>query len=142
MEASEPVTFAPSVHFFRDAGLRSLRQRSRRVILASLLFGQAWTHAHNLFSRRILKPRNSRPTRISHEPGVKGVRRAANPRTIQMTPTVIFRVLFISTSNSQFPRRARIVSISSIVRFITAMVLANGSAVVKSTPARFNVSIG
>lgn len=40
---------------------------------------------------RILKPRNSRPIRISHDPGDNGVNNAANPKMTRITPT-IFRV--------------------------------------------------
>lgn len=34
------------------------------------------------------KPKNSKPTNISQEPGVKGVTRAKNPKIINTTPAV------------------------------------------------------
>jgi hypothetical protein len=53
-----------------------------------------------LFSRRIRNPRNSRPIKISHEPGEKGVTSARNPRTIRITPTIVLAVLLIIRATS------------------------------------------
>ena len=41
---------------------------------------------NNLSKSRIRKPNNSRPINASHEPGVKGVKRAARPIRIKITP--------------------------------------------------------
>jgi len=48
----------------------------------------------NLFSSKKPKPSSSSPISASHEPGVKGVSRAARPMTINITPMVFFRIFF------------------------------------------------
>lgn len=64
----------------------------------------------NFFSINILKPKISSPTNISHEPGVKGVIKARNPKTMQIIPVripptrkiipnVFLKILFIYRQN-------------------------------------------
>ena len=57
----------------------------------------------NLFSSKKPKPTSSSPISASHEPGVKGVTRAARPRIISMTPMIFFRIGFIRNLFCVFP---------------------------------------
>ena len=41
------------------------------------------------------KPKISKPTNISHEPGVRGVIKARKPNTIKIIPSAILKILFI-----------------------------------------------
>ncbi len=48
----------------------------------------AENHAFTLSQNKILRPRNPRPTKISHEPGVNGVTSAKTPMIIKKTPSI------------------------------------------------------
>lgn len=55
-------------------------------IYLSFRWRNKWDFNRSQTARRI--PNNSKPTKISHEPGVKGVTSAKKPKIIKITPTI------------------------------------------------------
>jgi len=51
----------------------------------------------NLSQTKNLIPKNSKPTKMSHEPGVNGVTRAVKPTKIKRTPASFFSFGFTAS---------------------------------------------
>jgi len=63
--------------------------------LLSLLVGLSLRKSGSLSSSRNLSPNNSKPIRISHEPGEKGVTKARKPTMTKTTPRAFLTYLLI-----------------------------------------------
>lgn len=73
-------------HSLLADGSRSQTHISRQTSLATLLSGRARAQLSSFSWSRNRTPRNSSPTRASHEPGEKGVNSANRPTSTRKTP--------------------------------------------------------